>query len=524
MRTRLGALSAVLAACGVLSCEPLVPKEAEPNDLSLGPAPVLGMADDGSAIIYFARNVNLALLAADGRKGRRALIEALRQDAERAQGPVLELLREHGVEARAQLWMINALAARVPLALLEEIARMPEVDHIGADLSLERLEPQETDAPKAGEPATSAAWNLSAIRAPELWAAGMRGAGAVVAVLDTGTDLAHPALAGSWRRAAGWYDPYHQHTLPFDEHGHGTQVLGLVVAGQAGGASIGVAPGARWIAAKIFDDEGVASLSAIHLALQWVLDPDGDPSSDDTPDVVSAAWGYDQRRDSCDLEFQPDIAALRAAQVANVFSAGNTGPQAGSSISPANNPSAFAVGAVDQERRVISASGRGPNACTGSIFPELVAPGANVRTTDRTLRGRFPDSYVTVSGTSFSAPHVAGAIALLRAAYPSSTVAQLEHALTKTAQHLTPARADHQSGFGLPDLVKAEDLLARLVTTPRCTDGDRDGYFVEPSCGSALDCNDDDPAISPGACDQAQDGIDQDCDGSERLRGQPCPR
>ena len=468
-------------------------------------------------IIHFAREVDLPARAASGRAGRRSLIEVLQRDARRAQARTLAILRQHGVEPRARLWMINAVAATLPTRVIDELALLPEVERIEPDLPLR--------APITRSAAiATAAWNLSAIRAPDLWATGQRGAGMVVAVLDSGVDAVHPDLAASWRSTAGWYDPYAQRLAPFDGTGHGTQVTGLIVGGDTSGEPIGVAPDAQWIAARIYDDAGVATLGGIHLALQWVLDPDGDPTTDDAADIVTASWGYSERINECYLEFEPDLAALRAAQVATVFAAGNSGPSADSSISPANNPSAFAAGAVDEELTVIASSGRGHNACTSSIFPELVAPGANVRTTDRTLGGQFPSSYVAVTGTSFAAPHIAGAMALLRGVHRTATVTQLEDALTTTAVDLLPAGADNESGFGLPDLVAAEARLARLVTMASCTDADADGYFVEPDCGSPLDCTDADAALHPGACDVTRDGIDQDCDGSDRIKGACCPR
>jgi serine protease AprX len=508
--------AAMLALAGTSACGEPDPgvSACEPQLDTIVRRPLDG--DPTPVIIHFARELDLPARAGAGRAGRRSLIEELHRDARRAQERTLALLRRHGVEPRAQLWTINAVAATLPATVIDEIARLPEVDRIELDL------PISAPITNRGR-ADAAAWNLAALRAPELWATGQRGAGIIVAVLDSGVDVDHPDLAASWRSTAGWYDPYDQHPSPFDGNGHGTQVMGLVVGGATSGEPIGVAPGARWIAARIYDDRGVASLSGIHLALQWVLDPDGDPTTDDAADIVTASWGYIDRVNECYLEFEPDLAVLRAAQVATVFAAGNSGPSPGSSISPANNPSAFAAGAVDEGLAVITGSGRGPDTCTGAIFPDLVAPGANVRTTDRTLGGQFPSSYVVVTGTSFAAPHIAGAMALLRGAHPSATVTQLERALTTTAVDLLAAGADNDSGFGLPDLVAAEARLANLVTMPSCTDADADGYVVDPGCGGPVDCNDNDAAIHPGACDVMRDGIDQDCDGSDRVKGTCCP-
>lgn len=53
-----------------------------------------------------------------------------------------------------------------------------------------------------------------------------------------------------------------------------------------------MAPQAQWIAAKIFNDSGSATASAIHLAFQWLLDPDRNPATDDAPVVVNNSWSY----------------------------------------------------------------------------------------------------------------------------------------------------------------------------------------------------------------------------------------
>ena len=129
------------------------------------------------------------------------------------------------------------------------------------------------------------------------------------------------------------------------------------------GAGMGMAPGARFIAARVFNDSGVSTDSAVHLAFQWLLDPDGNPATDDAPDVVNASW--DALLPTCDREFEPDLQALRAAHILPVFAAGNDGPGASSDTSPANLPEAFAVGAADSATTIAAFSSIGPSRCDG---------------------------------------------------------------------------------------------------------------------------------------------------------------
>ena len=507
-------LSAVLAACLGTS---LVVATAQAGQIDTDLQQAMQTGADVDFIVQFSDQLDLDSFPGKGKgKGMQnsALLWALRDLADASQSDAVRLLRANGAKRLIQLWSINALAVTASPAAIEELAALPGVDSVRLDSSLSEPTPQ------AAAAATSE-WNLDSIRAPDMWNAGFDGAGTVVASMDSGVDYQHPDLAASWRGGANsWYDPNGEHPTPYDNTGHGTQSISLMVGGSAGGSNIGVAPGARWIAVKIFNNAGEASLSAIHQGFQWLLDPDGNPGTNDSPDVVNNSWGYPSTAGQCMDDFDADMGVLKTAGIAVVFSAGNQGVQG--SVSPADNPESFAVGSVDASHNVASSSSLGPSACDGSFFPEVVAPGVNVRAADLTFGGMFPNSYASVSGTSFAAPHVAGTMALLRHANPDASVAELEQALTDSAVDLGMFGADNVSGYGLIDAVAANDVLAS-DPGPTCSDADGDGFFAEAGCGTALDCNASDPNINPDACDIKRDGIDQDCDGRDRRKGQSCP-
>jgi bacillopeptidase F len=209
--------------------------------------------------------------------------EQLRISAESGQAPVLNWLRSNGVERIRPLWINNSIAVSIRADLVDRLATFPGVEAIQLDSPVELAEPLH-------EAASTDEWNLGAIGAPELWSMGFTGRGIVVATMDSGVDLSHPELSGKWRGGSnGWFDPNGEHEAPYDADGHGTQVMGIILGGARGGSAIGVAPEARWIAVKVFDDKGRSSLSRIHEGFQWLLDPDGDPATDDSPDVVNSS-------------------------------------------------------------------------------------------------------------------------------------------------------------------------------------------------------------------------------------------
>gem|GEM_PF-3210823 len=422
--------------------------------------------EEVSVIVTFSDRIPSGDWSKMPKRDRRAsLIKALREKADSTQRPFQAFLERRGVKRRISLWMINGMALTASREVIEELARFPGIEEI-------RREEVFAIPPTGHGLSDSAEWNLAMIRAPELWAMGYKGQGVVVANLDSGVDKSHPDLERRWRGGTNsWYDPYGEHESPHDPDGHGTMTMGILVGGSKGGTAIGVAPDAKWIAVKIFNDGGWAFESAVHQGFQWLLDPDGNPDTDDAPDVVNNSWGFENGTNQCFQNFQPDIEVLKAAGIAVVFSGGNDGPREATSVSPGNNVDAFAIGAVDQGRNVGWFSSRGPSPCDGRVYPDAVAPGVNVRSA---VPG---GSYKTASGTSFAAPHVAGAMALLLSAFPDLTPAQLEWSLKETAQDLGEEGPDHTYGHGLIDVLAAYQNLAtssvvvRTIPSRRAEDG-----------------------------------------------------
>ena len=225
-----------------------------------------------------------------------------------------------------------------------------------------------------------------------------------------------------------------------------------MVGGDAGGSSIGVAPDAKWIAVKIFNDQGVANAVGIHLGFQWLLDPDGDPGTPDAPNVVNNSWTLSSARLQSRVPARPrrTCAPRASSRSSPPGTAGRARARASARRTiPARSPSGLRA----MPTRSASSSSRGPSSCGQPVYPQVVAPGVSIRSSD--LFGL----YARMSGTSLAAPHVSGALALLLSASPGLLPDRQEAALESGAVDLGAAGADDTFGFGRLDVLAAYQWL-----------------------------------------------------------------
>lgn len=205
------------------------------------------------------------------------VIQDLQSTSNATKGPLNKLLKSKKDQGKVRrfeaLWVFNGFSITTTSDVINELSQHPDVLIISSD-DLPIVPAYDTAEP-----------NISLVNAPALWNQGYTGQGVVVANVDTGVDVNHPDLSIRWRGGSNsWFDPFGEHPItPTDLDGHGTWTMGVMVGGDAGGTTVGVAPGAQWIAVKIFKDVGGSTATAIHQGFQWLLDPDGNLDTADAP-------------------------------------------------------------------------------------------------------------------------------------------------------------------------------------------------------------------------------------------------
>lgn len=221
-------------------------------------------------------------------------------------------------------------------------------------------------------------------------------------VIDTGVRITHSDFGG---RASYGYDFVDNDSTAQDGYGHGTFVAGVI-----GGSKYGVAKSVSIVAVRVLGNDGSGTTSSVIAGVNWVT------SNAIKPAVANLSLGG-----GASTTLDNAVRSSIASGVAYTIAAGNSGVDA-SSTSPARVTEGLTVGATD------SSDARASWSNYGSVL-DLFAPGVNI-TSDW---NSSDTATYTGSGTSFAAPHVAGAAALYLYGHPSASAATVNSAVVSAA-------------------------------------------------------------------------------------------
>lgn len=253
----------------------------------------------------------------------------------------------------------------------------------------------------------------------------------VVAVLDTGVDIHHPALAG---RVLPGYNAIDGSDDVADSQGHGTHVAGIIAA-DGDGPMKGVARNAKILPVKVLGSTNDPN-GTIAKGIRYAVDQGAQ--------VINMSFFIRQSEKNYDAVMEA-LDYAHAKGVVLVKSAGNTGKEG--LTDPANHPHVIAVGALKVNTKKQSAD-RASFSSYGDRL-DVAAPG------DKVLSLKPGGGYVSMSGTSMAAPHVVGLVALLRAQHPDWTPDQVRAHLTGAVDDLGDAGKDKYYGHGAVNAFKA---------------------------------------------------------------------
>jgi len=388
------------------------------STLSVIPAlPVLSSPDDKVPVIIHFRD-------------RHGLETFVSQGSDNQLGS--ELQSSQSIKINKVYKYQSAVAAEVSPQAMKALKNNPAVKEIFNDLPIQ-LEGQ------------TLPWGVDRIGAPAVQAAGNRGIGINVAILDSGIDKDHPDL----RYAYGYDFSGSNDPDPEDYSGHGTHVAGTVAALDNGVGVLGVAPEANLYILKIFGDDGSGYYSDAIEALEWCIGTYSDAATGNEINVISMSWG--SAVEYGDPGIEPWINQAYSLGILLVGAAGNYGNSEGtgdSVIYPARYANMMAVAATDSSDVRAYWSATGPDL-------ELSAPGVGVYSTY--LNG----GYYSASGTSMACPHVSGTAALVFASpvnpeYDLNSNGRWDNlevrmVMQATATDLGEPGKDAKYGFGLVD-------------------------------------------------------------------------
>src|SRR6478736_3776705 len=282
----------------------------------------------------------------------RYVYNALLTKSQVTQGPILQWLRERGLEHRS-FYIVNAILVKGSRKIAEALAARSDVARVEGNPQIQNSLPQPgptAEAPsQLGAPATIEP-GINYTHAPQVWALGFNGQNIVVASADTGQRWTHNALKPHYRGWDGvtadhdynWHDSIHNSVgnpcgndspFPCDDYFHGTHTTGTAIGDDGGNNQIGMAPGAKWIGCRNMN-VGNGTPARYIECMQWFLAPTriggGDPDPTKAPDITNNSWGCPPSEGCSADTLQAAVEAQAAAGIMMVVSAGNDGPNCGS--------------------------------------------------------------------------------------------------------------------------------------------------------------------------------------------------
>ena len=357
------------------------------------------------------------------------------------------IVRGNGGGNGRSLRLIRSRVSELPDAALEALASDPRVARVSEDRRI-----------AGAMERTSSTVGATTVRRD----LGYDGAGIGVAVIDSGAAASHDDLMGSNGAPVvdRFVDFVGNEAAPYDDYGHGTHVAGIIGGSghDSDGARAGIAPGVRLTVLKVLDRKGNGYISDVIAALDYVV------ANREALNIrvvnLSIATGVYESYTTDPLTVAAETVVKNGVVV--VAAAGNNGRgpdgtiRHGGVAAPGNAPSVLTVGAsshmgtIDRnDDTVATFSSRGPSAVDYTAKPDLVAPGVGIESlsaADSTLystRSRYllPGTvattylpYLSLNGTSMSAPLVTGTVALMLQANPSLTPNAVKAILQYTAE------------------------------------------------------------------------------------------
>jgi len=412
------------------------------------------------------------------KEARRAYVvgELKRFSAETQVGVMDFLSAMSSVSEVQSFWIANFINCYASSEVIEELSLHPDVLIIGHDKEQNML--PEGEIPTDADPTREITYNVTKVKADQVWALGYEGEGVVVAIIDTGVNYNHHDL-----RDHMWTHPdYPNHgwnfvnngNNPMDDHSHGSHCAGTVAGDGTAGSQTGMAPKALIMAVKVWNAQGSGGASNMINGIQFAAEKGAHVIS-----MSGGLWGY-SATETEKIQFRNTMINVLNAGVVASIAAGNEGPggyypyPAPISVRvPGNCPppwlhpdqtttggisAVVCVGATDSNDNIAGFSSRGPvtwqsipgfndypyNPGMGLIRPDVCAPGVNIKS----CRHNNNTGYTNMDGTSMACPGVAGVMALLLSKNPELTPAEICEILETTALKLPNPTSPKGNIFG----------------------------------------------------------------------------